>query len=123
MNMNDLMSRYKKYDKRTQEWMSKMIKDLTDEIGTIPNSYVVQLDLMADAFNIYTQATEEIQRNGILITGRQGDKVKNPAVSLLNSSQLFISKLLGSFALTRTAKARLSKALSEESECGIDEYV
>lgn len=121
--MNDLMSRYKKYDKRTQEWMSKMIKDLTDEIGTIPNSYVVQLDLMADAFNIYTQATEEIQQNGILITGRQGDKVKNPAVSLLNSSQLFISKLLGSFALTRTAKARLSKALSEESECGIDEYV
>jgi len=100
-----------------------MIKDLSDELGNIPDSYVVQLDLMADAFNLYTQATDEIRKNGIMIPGRSGEMVKNPIISLLNSSQLFISKLLGSFALTRTSKARLGKALSEESECGIDEYV
>lgn len=121
--MNSLISRYKNYDKRTQEWMTKMIKDLSDDIGTIPESYVIQLDLIADAFNLYTQATDNIRQNGIMIQGRSGEMVKNPVIPLLNSTQLFISKLLGSFAMTRTSKARLSKALSEENECAIDEYV
>lgn len=121
--MNNLQSRYKNYDKRTQEWMNKMIHDLEEDLGTIPDSYVIQLDLIADAFSLYTQATDNIRKNGIMVPGRQGDMVKNPVIALLNSTQLFISKLLGSFAMTRTSKARLSKALSEENECAIDEYV
>lgn len=119
----DIRERYSKYDSRTQEWMSKMISDLESDLGTIPESYIIQLDLCADSFNLYNQAKDNITQNGILVSGRKGEQVKNPSVALLNSTQLFIAKLLNSFAMTRTSKARLSKELTEESSAPIDEWV
>lgn len=121
--MSKLTERYKSYDKRTYEWMCKMIHDLESELGSIPDSYVIQLDLIADAFGLYTQANDEIRKRGIMVTGRNGEYVKNPVIPLLNSTQLFISKLLGSFAMTRASKARLGKELSDENKCPMDEYV
>lgn len=119
----DLRDRYKKYDKRTREWMSKMISDLESELGSIPESYIIQLDLCADSFYLYNQAKDNITQNGILVSGRKGEQVKNPSIALLNSTQLFIAKLLSSFAMTRTSKARLSKELTGEATAPIDEWV
>lgn len=119
----ELIDRYKKYDKRTQEWMAKMIKDLESDLGSIPESYIIQLDLCADSFSLYNKAKDNISQFGILVSGRKGEQVKNPSIALLNSTQLFIAKLLSSFAMTRTSKARLGKELTSESSAPIDEWV
>lgn len=101
---------FSSYSEEVQTIMEKIVGTLVAEIGNdIPEAYDLQLQLLADSLTMYTQARDSIRKDGILITGRQGDKVKNPAISVLNSTQLFISKLIGSFGLDRMSKSKLKE--------------
>ena len=116
-------TRYKDFSPKVQEWMDSVIKTLKNECGEdLPAAYIMQLDLLADNAEYYYQAKQCIRQNGILITGRQGDLVKNPAIAIVNNTQLFIAKLLSQFVLTRNSKARLKEVITEE-ECALDEFI
>lgn len=103
------MNTYETYSPQVQIWMQKLVNNLKEELDEIPISYEVSLDLLADAFETYLDAKYQIQKHGILIESSRGDYIKNPALSALNSSQLFISKLLSQFALTRMSKSKLKE--------------
>ena len=114
--------KYKEYNETVQRWMASLENDLEKELGEIPSSYQVQLDLIADAFETYVESKRILKKEGLLITNGRGALVKNPVTSLISSSQLFISKLLGQFALTRMAKSKL-KQVDDYEPSPIDEYV
>lgn len=113
--------KYKEYNETVQRWMASLESDLERELGEIPSSYQVQLDLIADAFETYVESKRILKKEGLLINSR-GGLVKNPIFSLINSSQLFIAKLLGQFALTRMAKSKL-KQVDDYEPSPIDEFV
>lgn len=115
-------NKYKEYNETVQRWMASLESDLEKELGEIPQSYQVQLDLIADAFETYIESKKILKKEGLLITNGRGALVKNPVNSLISSSQLFISKLLGQFALTRMAKSKL-KQVDDYEASPIDEYV
>ena len=114
--------KYKEYNETVQRWMASLESDLEKELGDIPSSYQVQLDLIADAFETYVESKRILKKEGLLIKDSRGGLVKNPIFSLINSSQLFIAKLLGQFALTRVAKAKL-KQVDDYEPSPIDEFV
>lgn len=104
------MIEFTTYPKEVQAMMEKVVDTLIAEIGdNIPSAYDLDLQLLADSLTMYIKARDSIRTDGILITGRQGDKVKNPAIAVLNSTQLFISKLINQFGLTRLAKSKLKE--------------
>lgn len=114
-------NKYKDYNETVQRWMASLESDLEKELVEIPQSYQVQLDLIADAFETYVESKKILKKEGLLINSR-GGLVKNPIFSLINSSQLFIAKLLGQFALTRMAKSKL-KNIDIDEDSPIDDYV
>ena len=114
--------KYKEYNETVQRWMASLESDLEKELGEIPSSYQVQLDLIADAFETYVESKRILKKEGLLIKDSRGGLVKNPIFSLINSSQLFIAKLLGQFALTRLAKSKL-KQVDDYEKSPIDEFV
>lgn len=100
---------FSKYSPEVQAMMEKVMATLTDEIGdNLPSAYELDLSLLADSLELYTQARNEITTHGILVDSGKA-KVKNPAVAVLNSTQLFISKLINQFGLTRMAKSKLKE--------------
>ena len=113
--------KYKEYNEIVQRWMASLESDLERELGEVPSSYQVQLDLIADAFETYVESKRILKKEGLLINSR-GGLVKNPIFSLINSSQLFIAKLLGQLALTRMAKSKL-KQVDDYEPSPIDEFV
>lgn len=114
--------KYKEYNETVQRWMASLEADLEKELGEIPSSYQVQLDLIADAFETYVESKRILKKEGLLIKDSRGGLVKNPIFSLINSSQLFISKLLGQFCLTRMAKSKL-KQVDDYEQSPIDEFI
>lgn len=100
---------FSKYSPEVQAMMEKVMATLTDELGdNLPSAYELDLGLLADSLELYTQARNEITTHGILVDSGKA-KVKNPAVAVLNSTQLFISKLINQFGLTRMAKSKLKE--------------
>lgn len=104
------MNKYEKYTAKTQAWMNNLIKTLKRDVGDeLPESYYVSLDLIADAVELYFNALEEIKANGLIYTTHKGDKLKNPAIPVINSTQLFIHKMLSSFGLTMMSAAKMKR--------------
>lgn len=116
-----LQKRYANRDKQVYEWITDIITNLEKELGEIPQGQICQLDLLCDAFEMYNNAKAEIARDGLSIKTSKG-LVKHPSTSILNSSQLFITRLLSQFALTRVAKSRLKESLDED-DSPIAEYM
>lgn len=106
------MIEFTTYPKEVQEMMDKVLSTLNDELQEIPEAYYVDLQLLADALTMYTKARDSIKKDGILINGRNGEKVKNPAIAVWNSTTLYIARLLSQFGLNRMAKSRLKENTS-----------
>lgn len=115
-------NKYKNYSTQIQNWMMKLENTLHNEMTEIPDSFDVQLSLLADAFDLYIKSKKEIDKHGLLVKDSRGGLVKNPAISPLNSSALLIEKMLTQFGLTRMAKSKL-KNIDEDSSSPIDEFI
>lgn len=117
------MDRYCGYSKKTQEWMNQLLNTLKKQCdGNIPDSYYVTLDLIADSVELYFDALQRIKKDGIVIKGGRGDKVKHPAISVINNCQTFIQRMLSSSGLTALSAAKLNKSdASQPNE--LDEFM
>ena len=75
------------YNKTLTEYDSAKLTDAYDEVlrqqvhsiygGLRFTPYVKYATDFADAFGLYTQANDEIRKRGIMVTGRNGEYVKN----------------------------------------------
>lgn len=67
-----------------------------------------------EAFGNVRTATEEIERRGILLTGRAGTVVKNPAVTALGQAQAQLRAWAVELGLTPASKGKIPMAKSGE---------
>jgi phage terminase small subunit len=118
-----MLERYMKYSRKTQEWMDNLLTTLSKQCeGNIPDSYFVTLDLIADSVELYFDALQRVKNDGIVIKGGRGDKVKHPAISVINNCQTFIQRMLSASGLTALSAAKLNKAdLSQPND--LDDFI
>ena len=122
MTSKQILKRYKTYSQQVQDWMNNLIEELYNEIGDIPNSYIMQLDMLADACDILVKSKKEIDDNGLVVEDSRHGKVKNSACAIWNSANLTINKLLNQLIMTRSAKSKL-KNIDIDEESPIDEFI
>ena len=117
--MNNL---YSEYSKEVQDYMNNVIKCLHEDYGDkIPESWRISLDLIADNYEIYLKAKNDIMNNGLIRTDNQGRTFKNQNVAIMNVAQRNLTDLLKAFALTPMSKSKM-KAFKADEETA-DDYV
>lgn len=105
---------YKDYPVKVQEYMQYVIDCLKQEHKDIPSSWRVSLDLIADNYNIYLQAKEDVQKNGLLRKDKHGRTFKNQCFPLMCTMESNLIKLLSSFALTPMSRSRMRTIDTDE---------
>lgn len=98
---------YKDYDKKVQEYMANVIDCLEQDYKSIPSSWRVSLDLIADNYDVYLKAKNDVMRDGIYSRDKRGNISINPSLKIMNTSQDKITKLLSAFALTPLSKSKM----------------
>lgn len=68
----------------------------------------------------FQRATEEVEREGILIEGRRDGKVKNPAVQIQRDAARAIAQIGAEFGLSPSSRSRLQRT---EDEAGLDDLL
>ena len=120
----DAKKKYKNYSERTKEWMQQLFDALEEGGKQIPQAFMVSLDLLADAVEVYEAGMQSIRDNGVMVANDRGYKVKNPAITIVNNEQNYIVKMLTQYGLTKLAKARLAKIDDEDGEASpLDEFL
>lgn len=116
MKKEEAIKRYDGYSSLVKEWMNNLINDLYDELGELPSSYIMQLDLLAQNCEILMKSKNELDKSGLVLKDpARGNIVKNPATAIYNSSMLSINKILNQFAVTRMAKSKLKNIDTDEA--------
>lgn len=105
---------YKNYPVEVQEYMQNVIDCLTQDYKTIPSSWRVSLDLIADNYDIYLKAKEDVNKNGLLRVDKQGRTFKNQCYAIMTTAQACLTKLLSNFALTPMSKSKIKNFDAEE---------
>ena len=113
---------YTQYAPEVQEYMKNVVECLRADYGkNIPESWRISLDLIADNYEIYLKAKNDIMKNGLLRTDSQGRTFKNQNISIMNMSQRNITDLLKAFALTPMSKSKMK--MLDNSKFDEEEYL
>lgn len=101
---------FDKYDLPVKEYMENLVDCLQSDYKAIPASWLVSLELIADNYEIYLRARDDVKKGGTRIQNSRGTYVINPSFSVMNTAQNHITKLVSSFGLTPISKSKM-KAL------------
>lgn len=113
---------YTQYAEEVQEYMKNVILCLRADYGeNIPESWRISLDLIADNYEIYLKAKNDIMKNGLLREDNQGRTFKNQNISIMNMAQRNITDLLKAFALTPMSKSKMK--VLDSSKFDEDAYI
>lgn len=72
------------------------------------------LGVWCEAVVIHRQAVEELQSAELVITGDNGNQVKNPLLQIVRDSAQTIRAFAGEFGLTPSSRGRISMPKGEE---------
>ena len=114
-----LKKQYEAQPQVVREYMSDLIDQLLVEYGAINPSWALSLDMICDWFHIYTDAKNDLIKNGTTFTNSRGDICKNPAFSAMNTASSHMQNLLKSFAASPYQKSKmksLDKDIRDESD-------
>lgn len=97
------------------EWLSEETRAVWDRVvGELSHMRVVTA-ADADALVVYCQAVvhhrravESVERDGMLITGRLGEPVKNPVMQFVRDQAVLVKVMAQQFGLTPAARVGLT---------------
>lgn len=100
---------YSDYNEKVQEYMQNVIDCLEQDYGKIPSSWRISLDLIADNYDVYLKAMDDVRKNGLIRTDNQNRTFKNQCFSIAAVAQTALTNLLKSFALTPMSKSKMKQ--------------
>ena len=116
-------NRYNKYPEKVQEYMEGIIAEIKHDYGTIPASWYISLDLLADQLNIYYDASQDIMENGVSYINREGRRVKNPNITTINNCLGAINMIIKNFALSPVGRSKIKALESVDADTIKDNYI
>lgn len=120
MTKEKLVKRYKDYREEIREYMEVIADALIDTYSTIPETYMVSLDLLAFNLEILYKSVDEMKDKGLTDVDKYRGEKKSSSLQAFFNAQGYVHKILNSFAFTPMAK---SKIREKESEVDLKEYL
>lgn len=108
-----IIERYAAYDERAREQVENAVNYLTDQYGEVSPEWLGSLDMMAINFNLLYTSLDDVARDGITVTTRNGDTARHPALKVIVDSQVALSRLCKELGVTPYSRARISKNETE----------
>ena len=115
--------RYGTYSYKVQAYMKGIIEELEHDYGSIPQSWLISLDMLADQLNIYYAASEDIIENGVSYINRDNRRCKSPSVTTMNNCVGTINTIIKNFALSPVGRSKIKLLESVDSDAVVDNYV
>lgn len=103
----------------------KVIRNMLEENGLLNDADEMNLQMLAEEFEVYSMCNKEIEQNGITMKDRTGVLKINPAATMRNRSANTILQILKEFGIsTKSRKLLLMKNLDvEHEETPLSEYM
>lgn len=99
----------KRNKKQVEEFMNGVRNFLTNKYGKIDLSWEGGLYLLQDNYSTFLACQDDIDKDGLFLTNRFGDKIANPAIKMKNDAQIQMVKLLNEYGLTAHANGKLKE--------------
>lgn len=107
-------TRYTEFSETTQTFMYAVESFIKKKYGKVEPHWVAQLEMLATNFELFTQAREEIRKNGLLVTNRFGGMEKNPLLRVITDANIQCFKILTEFGLNPMSNGKI-KTVEEDS--------
>lgn len=105
--------RYTHYDVRAQEQLANVVNYLLDEYGKISMDWLGNLDQLALNYHLMFLAADALETDGLIVTSRLGDPMRNPAHKILVDAQTAINRLTKELGISPLSHARIAKNETE----------
>lgn len=104
-----------KVTNRVNDFMNSVREFLISKYGKIEASWSCGLLLLEDSYTMFLFAQADIAENGLFLTNRFGDRVKNDSIKIKLDAQVQIIKLLNEFGLTAYANGKIKQTSDDDS--------
>ena len=102
-------------DKDVDRYMKAAIKAIKDR-KKFDDEDIIAMDILRYHFQNWRMAAEEIQRQGMLIVGGNGQLAKNPAYDVATTSLKMALAIMQDYGLTAMSRKKLTKGEPDPNE-------
>lgn len=103
------------YKEEIKEYVDSIKSFLTEKHGYIRNSWFPLIEMLANEYEIYLIAKQEVETNGLLVQTSRG-LFANPAVKIKNDALVQIGKLVNELHLSPKSESKLGKENTESTQ-------
>lgn len=100
--------RYKNLDNRVIEPMQRLYSIVQDRY-TLSDEYILTLDMIANNYNLYYQAKDIIDKDGLITDDKRGSEKAHPLLTPMQHAQDKILQLIKQYGLTPMSKSRIKR--------------
>ena len=112
-------TKYDSYTEETQQFMTSTEAFLKKKFGKIEKHWEAQLQLLATNYDIFIQAKNQVNKDGLMITNRFGGLEKHPMLKQMTDSNIQCIKLINEFGLSPKALGKINEKDIDDSEDAI----
>lgn len=117
------VSKYDSYTEETQQFMTSTEAFLKKKFGKIEKHWEAQLQLLATNYDIFIQAKNQVNKDGLMITNRFGGLEKHPMLKQMTDSNIQCIKLINEFGLSPKALGKINEKDTDDGEDAIRELL
>lgn len=120
MTSEELNKRYEDKRKEIREYMKIIGDALVEKYSTIPDAYLVSLDMLVFNLEILYASIDEMGTKGLTSEDKYHGTRKSSGLQAFFNAQAYIHKIINSFGLTPMAKSKLRE---KQDEIDLKEYL
>lgn len=102
-------------DEKAQDWMKEIVKQL-EEAGTLKDVNTSTLDMLAQTYDRYIKANDQVDEEGQTITTRYDGIKPHPLIKVAKESLTQCMSILSECGLTVKSKNKLKKLDNDKDE-------
>lgn len=98
----------------TVKYIREVVKSLNDKDAALPID-LGAISMLAENYNLFLEAGEQIASEGLLIYNSKGDQIKNPLIKVQTDAQIQAVKIMTEFGLTVKSRERIKGLGGDEA--------
>ena len=108
----------KNYSKTTKEFVNLLLHQVDNNVN-----YYLAIQLLADNFEIFQRAKENVFKDGLIIKDRFDNEQPNKCIKIMNDAQIQLQKLLIEFGLTLKSNKKMNLEEGEEDTSALGQFL
>lgn len=120
MKREVVLERYKDKSEKIQEYMSMLTNALEEKYTTIPESFVVSLDLLVFNLEVLFDSMKEMKEKGMTETDKYRGEKKSTGLQSFFNAQNYITKILAQFGFNPMSASKIKQ---NKEELNLQKYI